>query len=53
MGDGEKKLTALREYILQDFEEDFDPPMHGIVPQRAQGTVAIAQSQVEAWIAGQ
>lgn len=53
MGDGEKKLTALREYILQDLEEDFDPPMHGIVPQRAQGTVAIAQSQVEAWIAGQ
>jgi pentatricopeptide repeat protein len=53
MGDGEKKLTALREYILQDLEEDFDPPMHGIVPQRAQGTVAIAQNQVEAWIAGQ
>lgn len=44
--------TSLREYILQVLEEDFDPPMHGVVPKRAQGTVVIDKG-VEAWIAGQ
>lgn len=50
--DGEH-LTALREYILQDLEEDFDPPMRGVVPQRARGTVVIEKDQVEDWIATQ
>lgn len=50
--DGEQ-LTALREYILRELEEEFDPPMRGVVPVRAQGTVLIEKGQVEEWIAGQ
>lgn len=49
----QRQPTALREYILQDLEEDFDPPMCGVVPERAKGTVVIEKGQVEGWIAGQ
>jgi len=49
----QRQPTALREYILQDLKEDFDPPMRGIIPQRAQGTVVIEKVQVENWIARQ
>lgn len=45
--------TALREYVLQILKEDFDPPLRGAVPQRAQGTVLIDKRQVDNWVANQ
>lgn len=48
-----RQPTPLREYVLQNLQEDFDPPMRGIIPPRAQGTVVIEKAQVEKWIAGQ
>ena len=42
--------TALREYVLQILSDDFDPPIRGTVPKRAQGTVLIEKREVENWI---
>jgi hypothetical protein len=45
--------TALREYVLQVLKEDFDPPLRGTVPKRAQGTVSIEKRHVEEWVTNQ
>lgn len=44
---------ALREYVLQVLEEDFDPPIRGSVPKFAQGTVLIDKKQVDDWVTNQ
>ena len=46
---GGAKTTALRDYVQEVLQRDFDPSLESTVPKRAQGTVEIRAATIAVW----
>ena len=46
---GNNASFALREYMQEVLQTDFDPPLPSMVPPRAQGTVLISSADIVRW----
>lgn len=45
--------TALREYICQTLQQDFDPPIYSAIPNKSAGVVQVKKEVLQKWIIDQ